>query len=295
MVAVSPSLADYVGTYALYRDVRAATVRQYELAVAALDRWAGRRVTVAELTPELVSRWLRDYAAEVSPATAASKRSQVLVLWRSAADDGLVAAPTRRVRPVKQIPRATEAWTLEEVERLLVACRDLPRTHRCGLPRPTWWDLAIRIAWDTGLRWSDQIALRSDDARRGRFTVVQSKTRRPVSCGLSDTTLAVLEDTLRSCPRPLATPWPATQEAFLQQFRRLVAAARIRPGTWKFLRRGSATDVELQVRGDASTHLGHAPGSRVADTNYLAHELLAASRARPRPLSRGVVARTDSM
>lgn len=295
MVAASPSLAEYVATYALYRDVRAGTVRQYELAVAALDRWAGRRVTVAELTPELVSRWLRDYAAEVSPATAASKRSQVLVLWRSAADDGLVAAPTRRVRPVKQLPRATEAWTREEVERLLVACRDLPRRHRCGLTRAAWWDLAIRIAWDTGLRWSDQMAVPAEVARRGRFTVVQSKTRRPVSCSLSDSTVAVLEDTLRACPRAIATPWPATQEAFLQQFRRLVAAAKIRPGTWKFLRRGSATDVELQVRGDATTHLGHAPGSRVAHTNYLAHDLLAASRARPRPLSGGVVARTESM
>lgn len=294
VVCAGLTISEYVSRYALYRDVRASTVRQYALAAAALERWAGGPVQVADLTEELVSRWLADYAQTVSPATAAGKRQMLLVLWRAAADDGLAAAPSRRIRPVRQSPRPVECWSHEEVELLLDACRGLKRRHRCGLPRSEWWDLAIRLAWDTGLRWADQMSLPAADAAAGRFVVVQNKTRRPVTCELSASTMAALDQSLAACPRQLATPWPASQESFLQQFRLIVARAAVRPGTWRFLRRGSATDVELQARGDATAHLGHAPGSRVADRHYLSQRLLAASRARPRPLSAGVVVRTDS-
>jgi hypothetical protein len=27
------------------------------------------------------------------------------------------------------------------------------RWHPCGIRRSAWWDLAIRVAWDAGLRW----------------------------------------------------------------------------------------------------------------------------------------------
>lgn len=294
MVRAGPSLLDYVQQYALYRDVRPSTVRQYALAAAALERWHGGPVLVADLTEDLVSRWLAAYSATVSPATAAGKRSMLLVLWRAAADDGLVGSPSRRIRPVRQPARAIECWSIDEVERLLEACRGLQRRHRCGLPRSEWWDLAIRVAWDTGLRWADQMQLPAAAAAGGRFVVVQGKTRRAVTCELSPPTLAVLDQSLASCPRQLATPWPSSQESFLQQFRLLVSRAAVRRGTWRWLRRGSATDVELQSRGDATAHLGHAPGSRVADKHYLSQRLLATSRARPRPLSGGVVARTES-
>jgi len=69
----------------------------------------------------------------------------------------------------------------------------------------------------------------------------------------------------------VAVPWEASQQTFMDQVRRLVAEAGIRQGTWKWLRRAGACDVEIQSpgRGQAARHLGHAPGSKIAEIHYI--------------------------
>ncbi|MEI6239608.1 MAG: tyrosine-type recombinase/integrase [Planctomycetia bacterium] len=171
-----------------------------------------------------------------------------------------------------------ECWTLEEVRKLVAACRSLPRMHPCGLRRSVWWGLAVRVAWDTGLRWGDMVRLRVDEIRGDLVIVGQRKTRRPVCGRLAPSTVAALRESLDACPRQLVAPWTASHETFNAQVRRLVAKAGIRAGTWKWLRRAGATDVEIQApgRGMSSRHLGHAPGSRIAEIHYLDPAIIAA-------------------
>ena len=158
--------------------------------------------------------------------------------------------------------------------------------HRCGLPRWQWWDLAVRLAWDSALRWGDLVALPVAAVRPDGVTSwTQSKTGRPVTFRLSQTSLEALHASLEACPRALVCPWPASHETFAQQVRVLVRHAGIRPGTWKWLRRASATDVELQQAGGGASHLGHAPGSRVAEVSYLAPAILGRRLACPQPLA----------
>lgn len=283
------TLGAYVAQYGLFHDVRPGSLRQYQISVDLFERWAGQPVRLEDMDAESVSAWIRDYAASgVAPSTVRSKRSHVLIMWRSAADDGLCELPKRRVRPVRVGWVAPEAWSREEVEQLLVACKRLPRTHKCGLRRSAWWDLAIRVAWDTGLRKGDQLALRVDQVTlaRGPFPVMQSKTRRTVLCELAADTFELLRASLETVPRQLVTPWPSSHETFDRQFALLVEKAGIRPGTWKWLRRSSATDCEIQREGAATEQLGHRPGSTIARTNYVSPRILAAGRPtiRPRPL-----------
>lgn len=287
------TLGEYARTgYSLLRDVRAGTLRQYVIVADLVERWAGRPVRLDELDERSVSEWLRDYAATVKPHTVRSKKNQLLALWRAAADDGLCEEPSgRRVRRVRCPELVVDAWTREEVEQLLRTAATLPRPHRCGLSRAAWFDLAIRVAWDSGLRWGDLIALRADAVRPDGTTVIQSKTGKAVTFRLSPTTLEALAATLEACPRTLVCPWPASHETFNDQVRTLVAKAGIRTGTWRWIRRGSGTDVEAQADGTGHLHLGN---TRVVfEQSYLSPAILGRRTPAPRELLVAALARQD--
>lgn len=288
------TLGAYVkGGYALLRDIKPDTIRQYQITADLFERWAGGPVPLDQLDEASVSAWLRDYAAGgVKPHTVRSKKNQVLALWRAASDDGLCDEPSaRRVRRVRCPEQVVDAWTKAEVEQLLRTAATLPRPHRCGLSRAAWFDLAIRVAWDSGLRWGDLIALRVDSVQPDGTTVVQSKTGKAVTFTLSPTTLEALAATLATCPRRLVCPWPASHETFNDQVRTLVAKSGIRAGTWKWIRRGSGTDVEAQADGTGHLHLGNTRG--VFEQSYLSPAILGRRTPAPRELLVEALARQD--
>jgi integrase len=269
--------------YSLTRDIKPGTLRQYVIVADLVERWAGRPVRLDELDERSVSEWLRDYSATVKPDTVRSKKNQLLALWRAAADDGLAQEPSaRRVRRVRIPEKVVEAWTREEVERLLRAAATLPRRHRCGLRRAVWFDLAIRVAWDSGLRWGDLINVRVDAVRPDGTTVVQSKTGKAITFRLSQGTLDALAATLKECPRTLVCPWPASHETFNDQVRLLVKKAGIRSGTWKWIRRGSGSDVEAQLEGAGHRHLGNTRS--VFEKSYAAASIIGRRTPHPREL-----------
>lgn len=281
------TLSDYIAAYALAHPLENESVRQYEIAVRLFDRWAGHPVRLDELDAPLVSRFVADYGQTVAPQTARSKRRMIVSLWRAAVDDGLCdpVALMRRVRPVRVAWKPPVAWTREEVQRLINACATIPRWHRCGLRRSEWWALAIRVAYDSGLRWEDQMfRLRVDQITdEGFIAWPQHKTGRVVVCQLSEPTLTALHQSLARCPRELATPWLGSHETFSDQVRTLVRRAGIRAGTWKWIRRTGATDCEIQEPGSAGRHLGHAPGSKLAYLSYVDPAQVAAARGKTAP------------
>ena len=245
--------------YSLLRDVKASTLRQYVIVADLFTKWAGHDVPLEQLDEKSVSEWLRDYSATVEPATVRGKKNMLLALWRAAADDSLCDYPTsRRVRRVTVPQKPVVAWTKEEVEQLLAAAATLPRWHKCGIRRSEWWSLAIRVAWDSGARWGDQITLPvSAVCPDGSVSFTASKTGKVVAFTLSPSTMEALRASLVKCPRTIVLPWPASGETFRDQVDRLVAKAGIRAGTWKWVRRGSGSDVELQQEGAGHRHLGN--------------------------------------
>jgi integrase len=269
------TLNEYLVEYGLTREICAEALRQYQIAVDLFDGWRseqglGERVRLDELNELEISAWLRDYSASGrAPATVRSKRVSIVSLWRNAADEGYVDPPKRRIRSQKVI-LSPVCWDSSEVVRLLNACSLLKRTHRCGLPRRLWWELAVRVAWDSGLRKGDLFNLRVDQIpESGLFGIIQSKTKRLQVCRLDEPTLELMHKTLKLCPRELVCPWPASHETFSEQVKRLVCLAGVRPGSWKWLRRASGTDVEVQQLGAAARQLGHRPGSAVTYQSYV--------------------------
>lgn len=278
--------------YALLRDIKPETVRQYQITADLFERWAGGPVRLDELDETSVSEWLRDYAATAKPHTVRSKKNQILALWRAASDDGLCDEPSsRRVRRVRVPEQVVSAWTREEVEQLLRTAAGLKRRHRCGLSRAAWFDLAIRLAWDSGLRWGDLVKVRVDAIQPDGTTIVQNKTGKRVTFCLSPTTMEALANTLAECPRTLVCPWPASHESFNDQARLLVAKAGIRTGTWKWIRSGSGTDVEAQVDGTGHKHLGNTRA--VFEQSYLSQSIIGRRTPAPRELLVAALARQD--
>lgn len=277
------TLRDYLAEYTLTRPMEVESARQYAIVVDIYDRWRSAqgldRVRLDELDELEVSAWLRDYAAAgAAPSTVRGKRVMLTTLWRAAADEGYCDPPLRRIRSQKVFLGPATCWAESEVVAILRACQGLKRMHRCGLPRSVWWELAVRVAWDSGLRWGDQVRLRVDQIPpSGLFAVVQHKTKRVQVCRFDEPTLELFHRSLKACPRDLVCPWMSSRESFNDQARTLVRKAGVRRGTWKWLRRASGTDVEVQQFGAAPRQLGHAPGSRIAYTNYVDPVIVAAA------------------
>lgn len=270
--------------YGLVRGVKQSTIDQYVISADLFERWAGHPVRLDELDERSVSEWLRDYAATQKPATVRSKRVAILALWRGAADDGLCEDPVgRRVRRCCVPESVVEAWTKAEVEQLLVAAAKLPRWHPCGLRRSEWWPLAIRVAWDSGLRWADQIAVKVASVRPDGFvSVQQNKTGKVSTFQFSESTMKALRESLERCPRSLVIPWTVSGETFRDQVTALVRKAGIRTGTWKWIRRGSGSDVELQQSGAGHQHLGNTRA--VFERSYGDRTIIGRSIPTPREL-----------
>jgi integrase len=283
---VDRSVVDFADEYDLDRGLTKESARQYRYAAKSITDWAGRAVRVGELDSDTFNRWLRDLqSGHLSPSTVANRRRHLLALWRAAADAQLCEEPPRRLRPVK-IPYAPpRAWTVDEVRALLQVTEKLRRTRRGKMPRNVWWTLAVRIAWDSGLRGVDVLRLKVDDIQPDGLVVIgQSKTNRPTLFRLSTGTMRMLAESLTAHPRKLVVPWGATKESFRRQFANIVQKAGIRRGTWKWIRRSSATDVEKACPGAGASHLGHAHGSTVAAKHYIDPYIIGSRSVCPTPL-----------
>ena len=197
-----------------------------------------------------VNDWLDELRETRAPDTVRTQRGNLLVVWWWAYREGLVREPPLRVRRLRPISRSPTAWTVEEV-RTLIAAAESYQT------RPHWTGSLIRAAYDTGLRLGDLLSLRRDQVGP-TLRVTQHKTRRVIHLVLRPETLTAIDRHVAIAP-PHILAWPlwGRREAFYRHFNRIVRAADIRPGTFRWLRRTAATQLERIEPGRGTELLGH--------------------------------------
>ena len=263
---IAPSvrnLSDYlVRVYVPSRlELSPGAVRQIQVAVTQLERFAGRPLLPADLDEDLVRRFLADFRQSHAAATTNSRRRDVLAIWQSGFDEGWCDQPPRR----KRVPTATangdlpRAWSVEEVGRILAAAAQ-DRWPIAGLPARDWWLSFLLVLYDSGERKGAALSVSPRDIDYDHSCILfrRTKTGRQRWCHLHPDTLAACKR-LHDPMRPRLWPWPFTTNALDKRLKRILQRAQVwhPPGRlFRLFRVTSGTLVE-QSGGPGDKHLGN--------------------------------------
>ena len=224
----------------------------------------------SDLTIKNIDGYLTQALHTLASSTVLNHRRMLITLRRAALRDGLVVddctQPVRRVKCPLPLPRA---WSHAEIRHLLtVAASFRGGTHTCPwkILLPAW----IAVAYSSGLRLGDMLAVRHDALRGNRMALVLAKTGRPHVIVLDEQALQAIATLPIRGPRIFGDL--VGRCVFIRAFRRLVKQADMH-GSGKYLRRSSATYAQMAGMSP-SGHLGHStPG--LAQRNYVDPVLLA--------------------
>jgi integrase len=258
------TLADFLRTiYVPSRlELCAESIRQIEMSIRVFERWAGRQLSLADLSEDLIRQFLATYRQTHSAATTNSKRCQLLAIWRCAWEEDYLPAPpkARKIRKAKAIPTIPEAWSASQVGAILEATASV-KGSIAGITAAWWWRSLLHVAYDTGERRSAMLATKvSDVTLAGPWIVFRrTKTKVPRWCPLSAEAPASCSR-IYDPTRPLMWPWPFSREWLDKSLRSILKAAgvpygRSSGGLFHKFRRTSGTLVESNG-GDGAKHIG---------------------------------------
>ncbi len=291
-------LREYVQHYRRDHEIKQSSVQSLNAVVARFSRYLGRQALLADLAAPQVNQWLASMHGKGSPETAYGYRRMLLTLWRAAHLDGFVAEYPHRVRRIKRPDRIVEGWDAGQMAKLLAACdhlRGAIRGVRIGnveewfgsdrgrpwrtveseerqngnatylqIDKRAYFRAMFLVAWDSGLRLGDVFSIERSWIERqpdgsGRFAIVQSKVGRRIDRFLRPETMQAI-DAMFPPERKLLFPLWCFREAFYRVVKRIVKRAGL-SGTMRWIRRGSASEVEKASPGCGKLHLGHSPKS----------------------------------
>lgn len=239
-------IRDFAASYCLTKGVTAGYARQYRILCNRFD-WH-----METLTTDAVDAYLTAALTKLKPITVHRHRRMIQTLVREWQRTGQVNGCTRPIRRVQYHLPPVRAWSREEMGRLLAVAAEMPRgTRHCpyNLLLPAW----IRVAFSTGLRRSDLLAIEHAQIRGNKIAVTQSKTGHVHVATLSPGALMSIASLPRRGPKIFGGLVSGVQ--IVRAMRRLVKQAGL-AGSGKFLRRSSATYAEMQGV-DAKRQLGH--------------------------------------
>jgi site-specific recombinase XerD len=246
------------------------TIRLYRHSVNSFSRFLERRAKLSDLTDDTVSRYLTALIARgLSPYTVNKERSQLLAIWTYAAKKRHVPE-FPDVPPERTPKRVPQAWTQEELKRLMHAC-SLQKGEICDIPASAWWTALHLILWDTGERIGAVLKL-SWSSYQTPWLLVPAETRKGQRedklFELGADTQGAL-DSIRTPKRKLILPWPKAATTIYYHYGRLLRRAELPDGArCKFhrMRRSVASYYEANG-GNATELLGHT--SRATTAAYL--------------------------
>ena len=146
-----------------------ATVDKYEGVIRQLYLYRKAEVTIRELSDDLLERFLAKQIEEgIAPATVNGYRSHLLAVWQFAWKKQAADVPPRDVGRFAVPKRLPQAWSQDELQRLLDAAA-ATTGDVCGIPARIYFPALVSLVYDTGLRITAAISIpsRSLDAKTG--------------------------------------------------------------------------------------------------------------------------------
>lgn len=240
------TLREALERYTLYRDIRPDTMAWYRRIVNVYCSWAGGDVPLDQFNGPAISQFMADkQKAGRSSHYIRSTRNGLVALLRAIRDDG----PCERVRTVKTKPLDPEAWTPEEVDKLVKACAVLPGDQCWRM------QLAILVGYYSGLDSIDIRRLEQKDIEDdGTIVFRRSKTGKRVIVKIPAPLVALIRS---RCPRGRCCfGITHSREWFRKLFAKVVQHAGLF-GSFKKLRKTSGSNVERIAPGTGHRHLGN--------------------------------------
>jgi len=126
------------------------TVRLYGCTIRSFGKWLCYVPTINDLTDLTLARFLEHRASIRSPYTAEKERTQLLSLWRFAADRGLLR--DRPCVPPSPLPdRIPQAWTVEQLQALMRAA-SATRGTVGAVAASVWYPALLSVLWESAER-----------------------------------------------------------------------------------------------------------------------------------------------
>jgi integrase len=239
--------------YAILKPIEVSTLKQMRTSVNRFEKFLGRPAMIEDLERLKLARFTKWVESEGgAPATASSKRRDMLSLARFAAEEGLIDAPPGKVPRPKIPDRVPDAWTAEQMQLILAAAR----RHRHGAQI----EAMIRVCWDTCCRVSAVYGARREsfDAVRGVAYLYESKKFKEFPYALTPATVAALAKLpplrKRLCgDAPMKKRWRWLDEILVE-----AGLPTSRRDKFQKFRRSKYTAVSVRYgRAEAARHAGH--------------------------------------
>ena len=260
-----------------YRPLRlrgrsANTSRLYGCTIRSFWKWLGHEPTISDLNDLTISRFLEYRGSIRSPYTAEKERTQLVSLWRFAADRNLVT--DRPCVPPAPLPdRIPEAWSIDQLRALMQAACSTP--GRIGsIPAGVWYPALITVLWETAERIGAILLCQPADFAPP-FLHVRAEYRKggkrdrayrlsPVACDL----------VTRACGANRVFEWVGSREYLWTKYKDVVKRAGLPTGRkcgFHQLRRSAASHF-TSLGGDAVKLLDHS-SPRITNRWYLDRRL----------------------
>lgn len=217
-------------------------------------------VDIGQLVPDAVNFWLSKIP--LGQTTRHNIRRELLTLWRYAYDCGLTNSPPLRIRRISPARKPPQTWTREGLQKMLdLAAEDhTPVSRRVKARRsdilPAW----IGLGYDSGLRFSDVLALTARDIRNGCVAVTAAKTGKPLVRRLSPATVQAVDRLIELSPDGTLFSWALPRRRAILMWRRFLDQHKL-GGSSKWLRRACATQLDMSRPGAATEYLQHSSPS----------------------------------
>lgn len=273
--------------------VSASTVQCWYLpAIADFERYLGRSPLVSDFKRTTVNQWIQSKVEQsVSPSTTRTRRNAILALWRFAFEQDLTEERPEKVRKVRLTAQVVKAWSPAEMQQLLGYINEHVSANplrKVNIVKRDYFRALCLVAYDTALRLGDLLTLERSMffSQNGSWyvNILQGKTRRHVTCRISSATKLAIDQLMsQGDPRTQIFPLWCRREQFYRTFKLIVSRSKIRPGTFRWIRRASTTHVELEYPGLGAEHAGHSD-SRVTFAHYIDRSQLSSRAVTPRPL-----------
>jgi integrase len=241
------TLPELVTVYLSERSVS----RLYERNMTRLAR------NVGVLTVQDCNRYLKERLTKVASVTVLYERTMLLVLWRWALDSDLVDLPPKGLVKIKSSRPPTRAWTLDQCCTAVKASFALDsEMMKSGCPLGLFIRCWLLLGYESGARRGDLWRMKASDFSGDTLWWTQHKTGNPCPKILSEECVAAVRDMLSRSPNGTVLSWATCVSGGGKQMRKFLIREKL-GGSSKWLRRSSATHIEMEHPGKGRIHLGH--------------------------------------